>query len=65
MLVRNSCSTTLSTGDGCTLVGVDFVISLSALHGSLKWTPIDIISVIVSRKILTCASGLKWGLTSS
>jgi len=58
MLVRYSC-TTLSTGDGCTLVGVDFVISLSTLHGSLKWTLTVIISVIVSRNILTCASGLK------
>jgi len=59
MLVRYSCSTALSAGDGCTLVGVDFVISLSALRGSLKWTLTVIISVIVSRKSLTCASGLK------
>jgi len=59
MLVRYSCSTTLSTGDGCTFVGVDFVISLSALCESLKWTLTVIVSVIVSRKMLTCASGLK------
>ena len=58
MLVRYSCSTTLSIGDGCTLVGVDFVISLSALRGFNKWTLTVIISVIVSRKFLTCASGL-------
>lgn len=63
MCVGYSCSTTLSTGDGCTLVGVDFVISLSALCGCLKWTVI--ISVTLSRMMITFASGLKRGLNSS